>query len=92
MAGPPVFPGDAKSTGPAGGGDGARGRAGDGDASRLRNLIQSFLTDHDGDRAYEKASASLRQALADLNQAKPAEQRGSTPGRRAAMRGMGMAV
>lgn len=91
MAGPPSFPGDAKSTGPAAGGDGVRGRAGDGDASRLRNLIQTFLSDHDGDRAYEKASASLRQALAELNQAKPQEQRGVTPGKRSAMRA-GMAA
>jgi hypothetical protein len=90
VAGPPTFPGDQPSS--PRGDLGAKARAGDGDASRLRNQIQAFLTDHDGDHVYEKACGTLSQALADLNQVKPTEQRGDTPGRRAAKRGMGMAV
>jgi hypothetical protein len=88
MAGPPVFPGDNSPGGTSrtAAGDGVRARVGDGDASRLRNLVQDFLTNHDGDRAYEQACVSGKQFLSDLMQAKPREQRGDTPGRMAAKR------
>lgn len=85
MAGPPVFPGD-KASSSAPGMNGARARAGDGDAARLRNLIGSFCDAHAGDRVYDKACASLQQAAADLNAVKSSEPKGDSPGRQVAKR------
>jgi hypothetical protein len=84
MAGPPTFPGAARAKGGDAYSGGARANAGNGDASRLANQIQAFCDAHDGERGYEQACAKGREFITALHAMKSPDDRGDTPGRRAA--------